>query len=303
MKNMSLFWMPPAKDYFPSSAMTVIKQTLQKDGYGVQVMKWFVVVAMFLLSVGNISAQEVKEMQEKPNYIKNNSEANTFVPATYHDKANFPLQVMEIDDYQYFGLNAPVSLPHIDEIQTSGDYQLRDFTLYGIGDRNIMTGLMDKQVAEVGILYHKNSLFFNFGLIANVYGFNPLSNLNASPIHNQFGIRGNLRYDFNENVSVTVYGQYVNNPFFHSMAAFPYIATSSFGGYFTLQNEKLGMDLGVNNYYDVFSHSWRSDPIVRPTYKIGKMKVGMDVGPLMKEGMLRLLHKKRSANPTILPSR
>jgi len=40
MKKISLFWMPPAKDYLPSPAMTVLKQTLQKKGYDVQVIYW-----------------------------------------------------------------------------------------------------------------------------------------------------------------------------------------------------------------------------------------------------------------------
>jgi len=60
--------------------------------------------------------------------------------------------------------------------------------------------------------------------------------------------------------------------------------------------------MGVNNYYDAFSRSWRTDPIVRPTYKIGKVKIGMDVGPLMKEGLLRLAGRKRRSGPIIMPS-
>lgn len=40
MKKISLFWLPPAKDYLPSPAMTVLKQTLQKEGYDVQIIYW-----------------------------------------------------------------------------------------------------------------------------------------------------------------------------------------------------------------------------------------------------------------------
>lgn len=40
MKKISLFWLPPAKEYLPSPAMTVLKQTLHKEGYDVQVIYW-----------------------------------------------------------------------------------------------------------------------------------------------------------------------------------------------------------------------------------------------------------------------
>jgi len=258
-------------------------------------------MAIFMLSLGPASAQEMQNTQEITDYKKNDIEANAFAPTTFSFDLDFHQQVMEFDKYPNLNLNQPLSPAHAYKIKTSGDYHWRHLTLYGIGDRDIMMGLMDRQDAEVGFVYHKDKVFFNVGLMASVYNFNPLAGPQGSPIHNQFGIRGNIRYDFNENVSVTVYGQYVNHPFYHSMASFPYIATSSFGGYLTLQNEKFGMDLGVNNYFDPFSRSWKTDPIVRPTYKIGKVKIGMDVGPLMKEGILKLAGKKRAAGPIIMP--
>jgi len=254
-----------------------------------------------LLFSGNVSAQEVLERKETPNQSKSNVEANMFAPTTFHNESLFPQQAKGAGELQNFGLNNQPSAANIGRINTSRDYQWRNATLYGTAYRDVMTGLMEKQDAEVGIKYRMNSFSFNVGLMANVYSFNQLTRLGDSPLRNQFGARGSLHYDFSENLSATVYGQYVSNPFYHSMAAFPYIATSSFGGYITLQNEKMGVDLGVNNYYDPFSHVWRTDPIVRPTYKIGKVKIGMDVGPLVREGILRLAGKRRQAGPIMLP--
>lgn len=165
-----------------------------------------------------------------------------------------------------------------------------------------MPELMKKQSVEVGIIYNRNKLSISVGLIANVYNFNPLSTMYSPAIQNQFGINGRLGYDFNENVSASVYGRYVTNPFYHSMASFPYVATSSFGGFITLHNEKYGIDLGVDNYYDAFNRCWQTNPIVRPTYKIGKVKMTIDVGPLVKEGVLRLMNKQRVDGPIIMPS-
>jgi len=261
-------------------------------------MKKLIAITMSLCSLGNISAQEVQDIQEKTNYGNRGLETNILAHPTFRNGIDGLRQTVDFNQLQNFSLNNTPSPSLTGSINTSKDYQRNTLMLYGSGDRDVMIGLMDKQDAEVGIMYHRNSLSFDLGLMANVYNFNPLQ---GSPIRNQFGINGSLRYDFNENVSVTVYGRYVNNPFYQSMAAFPYIATSSYGGYFTLQNEKVGIDLGVNNYYDVFSRSWRTDPIVRPKYKIGKVKLDMDLGPLMKEGILRLAGKKRYEGPMIMP--
>jgi len=285
-------------------------------------MKRPIVMAVLLLSLGNASAQEVQETQETPKHTKSNATASTLAPTPRHDGSLFPRQAMEFREP-----HLPLPTSHsslktrIGRIDIGRGYQWRNATLYGTAGRDVMTGLMEKQDAEVGIAYLRNSLFLNVGLMANVYSLNQLTRLDASPLRNQFGVSGSLRYNFSENLSATVYGQYVSNPFYHSstseaskavtstseaseavtMAAFPYIATSSFGGYITLQNERLGVDLGVNNYYDPLIHNWRTDPIVRPTYKIGKVKIGMDIGPLVKEGILRLAGKKRPAHPMILP--
>lgn len=34
--KITLFWLPPAKSYLPSPAMTILKQTLQERGYNTQ---------------------------------------------------------------------------------------------------------------------------------------------------------------------------------------------------------------------------------------------------------------------------
>lgn len=252
-----------------------------------------------------VSAQEISNMSIKEKTLKdaNDSKLNTSFPAAFPHETNLLKDSMSMNVPQVNRLADSLSFPYLEMINTSIIHQWRNVTLYGIGNGVNMIGLMKKQNAEVGVMYSHDKMSFSIGLMANVYNFNLMSAKYGFTIQNQFGINGRFSYDFNGSVSATVYGRYITNPFYHSMASFPYITTSSFGGFITWNNEKYGIDLGVNNYYDAFSNKWRTDPIVRPTYKIGKVKMSIDVGPLMKEGVLRLINKRKVDGPIIMPSK
>ena len=264
----------------------------------------FIILFVFFVCTC-VSAQETSNMPIKEKTLKDadGSKLNTFFPVGFPHEVNMLKDSMSMNAPQVNRLADSLSFPYMKTINTSIIHQWRNITLYGFGNSVNMIGLMKKQNAEVGVMYTHDKMSFSVGLMANVYNFNPMSAKYGFTIQKQFGINGRFCYDFNENVSTTVYGRYITNSFYHSMATFPYITTSSFGGFITWNNEKYGIDLGVNNYYDAFSNKWRTDPIVRPTYKIGKVKMSIDVGPLMKEGVLRLINKRKVDDPIIMPSK
>lgn len=269
---------------------------------GISYMKNLIIIILGLFMYIHISAQELKiPVNEIPINIKNINDIIISFPTIFHDISFVPEKVVALNSYYVSSQNKLTPILHSKLTNFCFDKNWRNLNLGVFKNENIMPELMKKQSVEVGIIYNHNKLLVSFGLIANVYNFNPLSTIFGSPIQNQFGINGRLSYDFNENVSASVYGRYVTNPFFHSMASFPYVATSSFGGFITLHNEKCGIDLGVNNYYDAFNRCWQTNPIVRPTYKIGKVKMTIDMGPLIKEGILRLMNKQRVYNHIIMP--
>lgn len=176
--------------------------------------------------------------------------------------------------------------------------------IVGGSEYDTMLGLMERRQVDFNAVRHYGNFTIAVGISASKYAFpsdGRLGMLEMNAVQNQFGISGALTYDFNNHVSATVYGQYVSNPFFYSMAAFPYISTSSYGGFLTLHNGSTGLDLGVNNHYDPFIHSWRTDPIVRPVFKIGKVKAGIDFGPIVKDGILKIMGKQRQQGPIIMP--
>lgn len=258
-----------------------------------------IVIIFCLFTYVHVSAQEILRTYVNKTPINNENINDVIIsfPTSFQDDFFVPEKVVSFNNYYGTNQNELIPINHSELTIFCFDKKWRGLNLYGFKTENIMLGLMNKHNAEVGIIYNRNKLLISVSLFANVYNFNPLSTMYCSAIQNQFGINGRVSYDFNENVSVSVYGRYVTNSFYHSMASFPYVATSSFGGFITMHNEKVGIDLGVNNYFDAFNHCWQTNPIVRPTYKIGKVKMSIDVGPLMKEGILYLLNKQRVDGP------
>lgn len=157
--------------------------------------------------------------------------------------------------------------------------------LLGGSSHTTMYGLMDYQNSELNLIKDYGNLRISVGVSANRY-------MILRNIETQFGISGALSYKINENLSVSAFGQYNSNPFYSSMAAYPYIGTSSYGSYFTLHNNKTGIDLGVKRLYDPFRRQWRTQPIVTPKFKVGKTTVGIELGEVVGEALNTLFHKK-----------
>lgn len=146
--------------------------------------------------------------------------------------------------------------------------------IYGSSEDVPMPVLMRRQGVAFNAVQQSGALTFNVGFSANKYAFpmdGRLGTLGMSARQNQFSVNGAMTYEFSPNFSASVYGRYVTNQFYYSMAAFPYIGTSSYGGFFSIHNGDTGLDLGVNRYYDPFARRWRTDPIVRPKFKVGKI--------------------------------
>lgn len=115
----------------------------------------------------------------------------------------------------------------------------------------------------------------------------------------QIGMSALLTYRFNQAISITAFGQYVTNPFYVSMAA--YINTSAYGAYLTLQNEKIGLNLGVQREYDLFRRQWITDPIIMPSFKMGKTTIQIDFGSALRYIIQNLIHKDQYNQGPIIP--
>lgn len=146
------------------------------------------------------------------------------------------------------------------------------------------------------ILYYQNDNFcIKTGVIANQYA--------TRGITTQLGINGFLEYKISRHWSLAVYGTiYDFNPYF-SMATFPFIETTSYGGWIKYEGEKMGVKLGARRYYDAFQKQWKMEPIITPSIKIGKkMYFELPVGPLVQRSMEKLLKRQTNNSPVITPN-
>lgn len=156
-----------------------------------------------------------------------------------------------------------------------------------VGTYRSYIGLMDVQSVSGNMQYSLGALNMQGGLIANRY-------LYHRGIISQYGISGQIVYSFNPNLSATIFGTYYNTNPFISMAAFPFVPTTSYGGYMTVGNNSFYMDLGVERRYNTFERKMETVPIISPELKISnKVTVELPLGDLVKHVVEDILVKTR----------
>ena len=168
--------------------------------------------------------------------------------------------------------------------------------LVGSAFRTTMPALMSRQGASVGAVQSVDNLTVTGSFSADRY-------LLWRGTRTYFSVSGSATYRFSDRWSATVFGRYTANPEFYSMAAMPYMGTSGYGGFVTFMGERVGMDLGVERYYDTFAHRWVTSPIITPKIRFNeKFTLELPVGPLVKEMIDNAVHNRRKrGGPMIMP--
>lgn len=198
------------------------------------------------------------------------------------------------------------SYPLADDFSRSGNMaSWNGGFLTGAASHTTMPWLLSKHGISLEVVQTAGRFTFSTGLSASRFylGGRGTGNGPGLPLLNGvgfgfgggvkdlYGIGGSVSYTFNDNLSATVFGQYYNS-FYHSMAAMPYIGTSSYGGYMTWTGGRAEIDLGAERRYDPFSRSWYVSPIVTPKIKINnKVKFGFPVGELVRTILERTVFK------------
>lgn len=140
----------------------------------------------------------------------------------------------------------------------------------GAGGSQYYSGMLTVQDASLSATYKINRLSLTAGAEAHRYFFRG--------IQNQYGVHGSISYQLGSDVALVGYAQLYNtNPFF-SMAAYPYVHTSQYGGYVAIRKGFGGIDLGMRREYDPFQRRWYNAPIITPTVKVGKVEIGIPIG-------------------------
>lgn len=169
------------------------------------------------------------------------------------------------------------------------------FGIYAFSHEDVYLNLLDSKTAALVFDVQKNNLHFQANLLANRY--------ETMTVTNQFGVSGLMEYRLSPTWSIAAFGTLYNrNPYF-SMAAFPFVGTSSYGGWVKYEGEKGGIKLGARRFYDPFRRQWETEPIVNPIIKLGKnVRMEMPMGALVKDVLTRMLYKRTSRGPVIFPN-
>ena len=151
------------------------------------------------------------------------------------------------------------------------------------GDIQVMPGLMQIHSGTIGINQNIGNFSLYMGAVANKYGY-------FNGLHTQYGVSGNLQYHISPRLSFTAFGTYYfgrPNGFPLLPAMIGYYRTSNFGGYMRYQfNETFGVDVGAQTVQQFGTNRYRVEPIVTPTVKVGKVKIGRPVGQIL-HGIIR----------------
>lgn len=262
-------------------------------------MKKPITFLMFLLAVGQeTTAQEVSGQQlslpdVELNQLAPSAEFHQLAPSaelhpitpTYSDilmmKAlssfellampNMPIVAMPFATAQSLVCGYDASRSETASMKVS-----KNLRLTATGAYRSYIGLMDVQSVSGGVQYSLGGMTVQGALAANRY-------LYQGRVFTQYGVSGQLSYSFNPNLALTVFGTYYNtNPFF-SMAAFPFVPTTSYGGYMTVGSRSFYVNLGVERRFNAFEHKMETVPIVTPAFKISNnVTIELPLGDLTK---------------------
>lgn len=200
----------------------------------------------------------------------------------------FPMPIAYFDSLMYFQLFSPTK---IDTSPGTAVIPLwRNAQFVATGDIRDYPGLMQIHSGTIGINQNLGNLSLYIGGIANKYGY-------FNGLHTQYGLSGNIRYNFSPNLSFTAFGTYFLGkpngfPMLPSMIG--YYGVSTFGGYMSYQfNNTFGVDVGAQTVQKFGTNKYYIEPIVTPNVKVGKVKIGLPVGQIL-HGIIRSQAEQRN---------
>ena len=148
--------------------------------------------------------------------------------------------------------------------------------LTGAGSHTTYLGMGNMSSASVAFTMPMGDRFqVTAGLTGSKYHFDR----NA---WNDYGVFGNASFRLNDRLSLNAFGQYYVNQRYHSIAAMPFLGSSSYGGTLGWRaSDNFSLDVGARRIYDPYTGRWRTLPVVQPTINLFGAPISFDAGPLI----------------------
>ncbi len=202
--------------------------------------------------------------------------SDSISPAANAATANFNFYhgfVPRPSDYNFprqFTLNSNYAAAAISTWQGGG--------IFATGSMNTFPGMGNIGSGGVSITQEMGRFTVTGSLTGNKYHLD-------NQLYNSFGVGGSISYRLNDRITFNAFGNYQHSGgLYHSMAAMPYLARSSYGATIGIDvSDKFSLEMGAQRYYDPFSHKWITAPIFIPQIDINGSKIGIDVGGIIYE--------------------
>lgn len=122
---------------------------------------------------------------------------------------------------------------------------------------------------------------------------------------NDFGLYVNGSYQLTDALSVNAFGQYYFDQRYHSVGGMGLMQNAVYGGTLGYKfSDSFSLAVGAQRYYDAYTHTWRTVPIVAPTFKIFGAPLTVDVGGLIYNIVEALIYNSRDSHSGYaMPSR
>ena len=148
--------------------------------------------------------------------------------------------------------------------------------LTGSGGHHTYLGMGDMASASVAFTMPMGERFqVTAGVTGSKYHFDRAA-------WNDYGVFGNASFRLSDRFSLNAFGQYYVNQRFHSVAAMPFLGSSSYGGTLGWKaSDDFSLDVGARRIYDPYTGRWRTLPIVQPTVNLFGAPISIDAGPLI----------------------
>ena len=148
--------------------------------------------------------------------------------------------------------------------------------LMGAGSHTTYPGMGNTASASVAFTMLMGDRFqLTTGVTGSKYHFDRVA-------WNDYGVFGNASFRLNDRLSLNAFGQYYVNQRYHSVAAMPFLGSSSYGGTLGWRaSDNFSLDIGARRIYDPYTGQWRTLPVVQPTINLFGAPISFDAGPLI----------------------
>ena len=148
--------------------------------------------------------------------------------------------------------------------------------LMGAGSHTTYPGMGNTASASVAFTMPMGDRFqLTTGVTGSKYHFDRVA-------WNDYGVFGNASFRLNDRLSLNAFGQYYVNQRYHSVAAMPFLGSSSYGGTLGWRaSDNFSLDIGARRIYDPYTGQWRTLPVVQPTINLFGAPISFDAGPLI----------------------